>query len=348
VDDTSRDARVADDDADSIVSNDSEFDEDPFDDQSSDGVNEHDHHEWDLADNMNNLNGEDDENDDPNEADNPDSELNDDFLMFNIPDVSHAETDDNIMQEGIPTTNAGANVIDVEPYDRMDTVSGHVVLTQAAVCLQRYGKQIRGSQSERHFVQKLASTLPGEVSPLLYLESGLFPRIFYASLSSDKLAPLGALPLFAYNDCKHPFGLASIQDIARTRLISSSSLSSTCVHYLKFLFDVMSNKALSKGDSRQILSRDFQVDPKDPIGFNVRPGNSCMTDSIDTMQMTRNLLASQRYFHYDLFITTTCCQKDMPGTSHFHNWKSSSEWTHSIKDFDSYSEFEQLQFRISL
>ena len=104
--------------------------------------------------------------------------------------------------EDFMTTNAGNDARVVGNYDRMGRVSGHVLLNHAAVCLSRFGKPLTGTQVQRNFVQSVASSVPGQSSPLLYLEGGLFPRLFYASSSQDAIAPLGALPLFSYMDKK--------------------------------------------------------------------------------------------------------------------------------------------------
>ena len=85
-------------------------------------------------------------------------------------------------------------------HDRMERVSGHVLFNMAAACLSSYGRSpISGTQAQRHFIQRLASSISGESCPLLYMESSLFPRIFYHSSSNDSYSILGALPLFVYS-----------------------------------------------------------------------------------------------------------------------------------------------------
>jgi hypothetical protein len=77
-------------------------------------------------------------------------------------------------------TNAGDIFCKAIPHDHMEHVSGHLLLNQAPIFLKRYGKApVSGTQAQKHFIQPLASSIPGESSPLLYMESSLFTGIFY-------------------------------------------------------------------------------------------------------------------------------------------------------------------------
>ena len=63
-----------------------------------------------------------------------------DLLLFNDSDATHEITQDNVVQDhGFFTTNAGDSFCGVFNHDRMERVSGHVILNQAAVCTKRYG-----------------------------------------------------------------------------------------------------------------------------------------------------------------------------------------------------------------
>jgi len=61
-----------------------------------------------------------------------------------------------------------------------------------------------------------------------------------------------------------------------------------------------------------------------------------------------SLCASQQYIKFDIFFTFTCAQKDFPGTSNLHHWKSSKEWESSIPDYQSMSEIEHKEFSDSI
>ena len=262
-------------------------------------------------------------------------QFDDDFLTFTNTDSSYEVTEDNHdVNDVIITTDAGDSVREIIQDPDMGYVDGHVLLNQAAVCLSRYGKPVHGTHRQKWFVQSLAATVPGETSPLLYLDGHCFPSVFHSAATHDKVAILGSLPLWALNDEVHPFGLASIKDISIMRAISASSTSSNNTHYIKFLWDILCNKALSTGDSRQILNRGFQVDSNSALGFSVRNREqSCMTDSVDSVRIVRSLAMSQKFIKWNVFFTCTCCHRDTPGVCHLHRWKRERAWTHFIPSY---------------
>jgi hypothetical protein len=144
----------------------------------------------------------------------------------------------------------------------MEQVSGHVILNQAAVCTKRYGRaQISGMQKQRHFIQHLAFFTSDCSSPLLYMESSLFTWIFYHSSSFDKVSILGALSLFAYSTNKrNPFSSESFVNMNCSRVTNYDCLTSSCIHYIKWLHDVNANKELCHSNSPQVTERGFVVD----------------------------------------------------------------------------------------
>ena len=66
----------------------------------------------------------------PDKDDNPNSKLNNDLLMYNTVDMSYDETNDNILQEGIYTANAGDKFREISLYDWMDKMLFLMVLSQ--------------------------------------------------------------------------------------------------------------------------------------------------------------------------------------------------------------------------
>ena len=94
------------------------------------------------------------------------------------PDESYDQTPDNIDQDEGMMTNAGDTARTVGSYNQMRQISGHVILNQAAVCTNRYGKPIESTQYDKHFIQRLVSTIKGQSFPLLYMEGVIFLRIF--------------------------------------------------------------------------------------------------------------------------------------------------------------------------
>jgi hypothetical protein len=274
------------------------------------------------------------------------------LLLFNDSDATHEITQDNVVQDhGFFTTNAGDSFRGVLHHDCMERVSGHVILNQAAVCTKRYGRaQISGKQQQRHFIQRLASSTPDYSSPLLYMESSLFTRIFFYSSSCDEFFILGALPLFAYSiNKRNPFGFESFVNMNPSRITNYGCLTSSCIHYIRWLHDISVNKEFCNSDSRHISERGFVVDTKSPTGLSVRnKGESALSNSIDSHQMVRSLSASQQHIKFDMFCTFTCAQKDFPGTFNLHHWKSSKEWASFIPDYQSMSEIKHKEFSNSI
>ena len=174
------------------------------------------------------------------------------------------------------------------------------------------------------------------------LEQCLSPRIFWSSATSDRHLVLGAVPTWLYSQRRHVNGFASIFDIIRSRITTTGSLTSTDPHYLRFEYDVMGNIALSKGDSRQILNRGFQVDVNNPTGLAARNSDETnLTECVDSFKMVHGIAASQEYIKWDWFITFTNNNSQTPGVQFFQHWKRSEAWSSQIPDYDHFSPNEQ-------
>ena len=121
---------------------------------------------------------------------------------------------------------------------------------------------------------------------------------------------------------------------------------STDPDHMCFYFDQLGNMTLNKYHSRDVFQRGFVVDDKSNSGMSIRDkGTSELAESIDSRQMVQNLSASQQYIKYTWFLTLTANQREHPGISHLHHWKSSMKWTRNIKNFDSLSYFEKNEFK---
>jgi hypothetical protein len=155
----------------------------------------------------------------------------------------------------------------------------------------------------------------------------LFTWIFYHSSSFDKFSILGALPLFEYSiNKRNPFGFELFINMNCSCITNYGCLTSSCIHYIRWLHDVSANKELCNSDSCHASERGFVVDTKSPTGLSVRnKGESALSDSIDSHQMVQSLSVSQQHIKFDMFFTFTCAQNDFPGTSNLHHWKSSKE-----------------------
>ena len=117
---------------------------------------------------------------------------------------------------------------------------------------------------------------------------------------------------------------------------ASGSLTSTDKHYHCHLFDVLSNKSLSSGDSRQVNNRGFCVDSTKPIGLSIRNSNeSGLTECVDSRKMVNSLAAAQEYHSFDYFITFTGNHRNTPGVSFLDQWKRYEDRKSSFPDWNS-------------
>ena len=185
---------------------------------------------------------------DPNESDN--------YKTYDDYDLSYTHSsgeDDNMMP--FETTHGGDSPLDIEHsgIPGTDRVSGHVILNQATSCLFRFGKKTNGKQNEKYFIRNLCSTTPNQACPLTTPEAALMPCIFYSEASRDNISILGARPLWAVTSDAKKYGFSSTNDVIRSRL-TAAGLTGTDTYYLRHNFDVLSNIALTHGDSRQIIN----------------------------------------------------------------------------------------------
>ena len=80
----------------------------------------------------------------------------------------------------IPTTTTGELAFNVEKdfSNQNEYIDGHVILNQCGSLLSRTDNHINGYRSQKHFLQRIASTISDKSIPLLYPEAMLFPSIF--------------------------------------------------------------------------------------------------------------------------------------------------------------------------
>lgn len=243
-------------------------------------------------------------------------------------------------------TDAGEVAREFTPrYKSEDTMTStvpcHVILNQLGSCCTRYNKRIEGTIPQRHFLQKLTSTMRGCSWPLLYPMGALFPGHFYACATDDPAAVLGALPLSCYSTQHNPHGMASTLSTVRNLLTHSSSSTSTCPNMVAFGYDIQSNKIASGVDSRLINRLGFKVDLMEPLGMSVRDTkHTRLTEGVDSHQAALDLAAVQQHHRFDLFCTFTCNQATWPGVAHLYEHKESLEWTTFI---DGYSQMTKAQ-----
>ena len=97
------------------------------------------------------------------------------------------------------TKNSGGCPRNVVHDEGRDSVTGHIIFNQVRTCTRRRNQNIEGTSRQKHLVQSLCATIPGQASTLLQPEAILFPRHFYISADKDRCSILGARPLFLIN-----------------------------------------------------------------------------------------------------------------------------------------------------
>eukprot|EP00984_Skeletonema_dohrnii_P023809 scaffold12895_cov164-Skeletonema_dohrnii-CCMP3373.AAC.6 len=270
-------------------------------------------------------------------------------LVYTEQDDNFESNDDINVNDTVPTTNAGIFPARVFQREKTGTVSGNVLLNQVAHTLNRYTSRINGTQKEKHFVQRLCAARGGQSLGLLYPESGIFVRHFYASASADKLSLIGSIPLYMYRGGYH-LGFATIEDHLRSRITNQSSTIATDPSYVNFSYDVMMNQALGKSDSRTLAYRGLRVSEN---GNQLSPREEDSNDDIFDDQMkgdvdghrnVRNLCASMKYIQWSHFYTITLNHRDHPGIKDVFEWKEYQSWLQNHPEYPHLSSASRDEF----
>ena len=126
-----------------------------------------------------------------------------------------------------------------------------------------------GTNLEQNFIQRIVSQQCGTSHPLLYPMSTLFPSHFYAEAKHDSCSILGDVPICCYSRDTHPFGFSSQLERGRALATSSCSSTSTCPFLLAYVYDVLTNGAMSNTNSRLVERHGFKVDVVSPQGMSL-------------------------------------------------------------------------------
>lgn len=219
----------------------------------------------------------------------------------------------------------------------------HVLFNQAGrVCARNY-KEIKGSQFQKSFVQRLASTIWGCSFPLLFSTSALlFPKHFWANSRYDPVSTLGCAPISCFRKQANPDGFASTLQIARNLCTHASSSTATDDNFSAHLYDIQANAASTGIDSRLATRAGFKVSTTSSSGLELGEYNqSELNETLDSGQGAMNLAAASDVLNFDLFVTYTCNQSSHPGICHLHKWKESKKWTKQVKDYNQFSSFQK-------
>ena len=80
----------------------------------------------------------------------------------------------------------------------------------------------------------------------------------------------------------------------------------------------MTNLATNNHDTRMVANEGLTASKDESGGLTLRGGNkeSALLDSIDSKQVIKNLMASQKYYPFDFFLSFTCNEKQHFGTKY--------------------------------
>ena len=219
----------------------------------------------------------------------------------------------------------------------------HVLFNQAGRVCSRRGNEIRGSQFQKSFVQRLASTIWGCSFPLLFsFNALLFPKHFWANSEYDSISTLGCAPISCFRKQTNPDGFASTLQIARNLCTHASSSTSTDDNFSAHLYDIQANAASTGIDSRLATRAGFKVSTTSSSGLQLGDYNQTeLNESLDSGQGAMNLAAAAVKLNFDIFLTYTCNQSSHPGICHLHKWKESKEWSRHVKGYECFSSFQK-------
>ena len=276
---------------------------------------------FDEDSNEDNISDDDEKSDDDKKSDYLQTDRNkndldrdefEDFVTYGAKDFDY-ESDDSYKEDndGGPigdfniTTDAGDLALKIEEDNdikqtRGMNVSGHVILNFVGYLLTRKRHELKCSSITKYFLQRLVCTSLGKSVSLLYPEAMLFPCIFWYMFQKSLV---GTIPATILSDKTTKHGFASIPQHIRSRVTSSSVQTSTNNRYTAWAYDMVINLATNNHDTRMVINKGLTASKNESEGLSLRGGNkdSALLDSIDSKQVIKNLMASQRYFPFDFF-----------------------------------------------
>ena len=135
---------------------------------------------------------------------------------------------------------------------------------------------------------------------LLYPEGMLFPSIFWRMYEGSIV---GAIPATLLNENASKYGFANIAQHTRCRLTSSGYQTSTNASYITWCYDAVCNEATNHSDTRMVINKGLTASKEESSGLKLRGGSntSPLLDSIDSKQVIKQLMASQKYHPFSHF-----------------------------------------------
>jgi hypothetical protein len=255
--------------------------------------------------------------------------------VYTMYEEGGSDGDENDMAVCLPTTDAGDVAYQIYHWKaELYGVPSHVIMNKVGNLCNRYNHRIMGTNSEQNFIQRIVSQQCETSHPLLYPMSTLFPSHFYAEAKHDSCSILGDVPICCYSCDTHPFGFYFQLECGRALATSSSLSTRTCPTLLAYVYDVLTNDAMSNSNSRLVERHGFKVDVVSPHGMSLRDKEqNDLLKSVDSHQAALDLAAAMPHVEFNIFLTFTCNQKLHPGVKHLHKFKESMEWIGFISGY---------------
>ena len=107
------------------------------------------------------------------------------------------------------------------------------------------------------------------------------------------------------------------------------------------------NLATNHHDTRMVVNKGLTASRNEYSGLSLRGGSdeSPLLDSIDSKQMIKNSMASQKYHPFDFFLTFTCNMKKHFGTKPIKEWIDGDEWKSNFPNFDNLTPKEKMEMK---
>ena len=232
-------------------------------------------------------------------------------------------------EEEFPTTDTGneKGLIDIEGIQPSASIPSHCLLNNCGNLLCRKETKLHGTNAQKGFLQGIVARTRNRSVPLLYPEAMLFPSIFWKSDNLDCTIP-GAIPcgLMTSSGYLSKLNIASLEDHAKNRVMSTSLLTSSDDRYLCYSFDSIINLSCRNKDTRVILSRgcDPEISGIGIKGNSLKAIDAFKTDAVDSRPVVHKLAAAIGDHDAQYFATFSVNQLDHFGISGVKKWMDSN------------------------
>ncbi|KAF4751099.1 hypothetical protein FOZ63_021566, partial [Perkinsus olseni] len=185
-------------------------------------------------------------------------------------------------------------------------IPGHLLLNGVLRCLRRPRNTVELNLRQRRFIESIVARTPAGSVSLELPEAVLFPGIFFKTAEDGGV--YGALPMCMWSKAYdvEQLGIAGLREHLLTRLQDGALQTSRNEDYITWAFSTLFNTALSRSDSRLVLSRGYYSLTGGQV--SVEEGSVLPFDELDSRRAVKQLAASLAASPNVLkvFLTLTC------------------------------------------